>query len=615
MDRSRAITDTVKEGLGGFGRAALCAVVGWSVVLVLAGDRATWADEPTPRAHLRAWSDAALKKLAGPQGTSAFLGTLLGPDPADPTRTRLLGRPAWGLNGRKGTHVFLGQGPNKELRITGPLTLAAVVQVDAPPANKAAILSKWQLINGGRAYELGVGADLYIYFHVSASGKWDASAAEVMADRPIKPGVPYVLAGVFEPGRQLGVYINGVRADQSALGRPVPRAVFDTVTPALIGARPGGVGTSGLTGKISEVWVFDRALTPGQLEDLTRRTEVTSKVEPIPPMPQPPHDLEAVRDGVREWYRRLQAPDQPYGAYRLNPGIQPDLYASADVAWIRWMMDDLDALSDAERREWIGFIQAQQNPDGSYRHLTRHIATHAFCHATGALNMLKGRQKFAPRFLDKYRDVDGIDRWLNGIDWQHPWGASHDIWGAGVPLACTDSTPQPWRDALFAWLDAQVDPKTGMWRRGVQYDRPLEALGGAFHIWPIYAALGRDLPYPERIIDSVLAMQWANGSFDGGFGYGNMDAVWVLAYLTKRCSHRRSEVRRALERSLAGLMRAYAARHRRWLGDAHSTESRVAALAILSTVLPDQIRGRPWRNPWHRRELFVIKVAGQDPTK
>jgi hypothetical protein len=275
------------------------------------------------------------------------------------------------------------------------------------------------------------------------------------------------------------------------------------------------------------------------------------------------------------------------------------------------MMDDLNGLTDAERRAWIGYIQDQQRADGNYRHRTNHCPAHAFCHATGALNMLGGVQRHRPAFLDRYLKVESVGAWLTGINWQKPWGASHDIWGAGVPLACTPSTPQAWRDAVFAWLNEQVDPKTGMWRRGVKYTYLLEPLGGAFHIWPIYAALKREIPYPERIIDTVLAIQQADGSFDGGFGYGHMDALWALAYLTERTSHRREDVRAALDKSLKGLMRAYVRRPHQWLGDAHGTESRIASLAILSIALPHRFEGNPWRNPWHNRDLFVIKVAGK----
>lgn len=566
------------------------------------------SDEPNLVLHLQAWSKTPLRDLAGPPTTEALLGAQLHTDVSDPKPAMLLGRAAWAFRGSHNSQLFLGRGADHELDIAGPLTVAAVVQLDETPTTKTAVVSKWQLINLGRSFELGIGPDLHPHFHVSTSGMWDHEAAEIVGDRPIKLGEPYLMAGVFEPGRQLNVYVNGVRSNEQPPARPIPKKIYVSPTPVVVGTRPGSRAGSGLTGRINEIWIYNRALSERDLERLTRRADITSEVPPIPPAPKPPYRLEQLRDATRAWYRKLQTPDAQYGAYRLRPKAKPDLYASADIAWIRWMMDDLNALTPEQRRQWIDFIQDQQQRDGSYTHITNHCPTHAFCHATGALNMLGGKQRYQPKLLEPYRDIAALPRWLDGIDWTKPWGASHDIWGAGLTLACTPSTPQAWRDALFAWLDSQVDPKTGMWRRGVPVESGLELLGGAFHIWPIYAAVGRDLPHPDKVIDFVLALQRADGSFDGGFGYGNMDGAWVLAYLMERRTHRREEVRRALQRCMAGLMKAYVRRHKQWLSDAHGTESRIATVAIISEVLPELFEGRPWRNPWHRRELFVINV-------
>jgi hypothetical protein len=306
-----------------------------SIVLaavVAPGLTAGRADELRPVLHLRAADKVGLRDLAGPHVTVAYSGSQLGPDLGDPDRAQMLGRLAWGFEGRRDSQLFLAQGANDELRIKGALTLAAVVQVDELPSNKAAIISKWQLIDIGRAFELGVGQGGCIYFHVSASGMWDENAAEIVADRPVKLGVPYLVAGAFEPGQRLEVYINGIRANEEPLGRPVPQAICNVPTPVLVGSRPGMRGMFGLTGKICDVWIFDRALTAGQLRRLTRDAGVTSEVEPVPADPQPPYDLNAIRDDVRRWYGRLQDPDGPYGAYRMRPKSPPDLYASADVA-------------------------------------------------------------------------------------------------------------------------------------------------------------------------------------------------------------------------------------------------------------------------------------------
>jgi len=509
----------------------------------------------------------------------------------------------------RGTLLDLGQGEGGALRMRGALSLVAVVRMDAVPPGKVSLISKWRLTRGGRSFELGLTASRQLFFTISASGTWPERARELLSTRQLEPGEIYLVAATFEPDASMALYVNG--AESGRIADRIPGEVFDSETPVLLGNRPGAEDACAFDGIIGGAWFHPSA--PGA-EALARAAAELGLDRPPPPeleLLEPPYDLDAVRERTRDWYRRLQAPGEPYGAYRMRPGSPPDLYASADVAWIRWIQDDLD-LEAAQRREWIAYIGDQQDPgDGSYRHLTGHCATHAFCHATGALNMLGGRQRHRPALLDAYLDVEGVPAWLDGIDWVNQWGASHDVWGAGVPLVCTPSTPVEWTEAVFGWLDAEADPGTGFWRRGVEASSPMQYLGGAFHIWPLYAALERPIPHPERVIDGVLALQRPSGSFGGGFDYGNMDGVWVLQYLCERTDWRREEVLEALERNLHGLMEVYNRDPGRFFSSAHSTESRIATLAMLQAALPEAVRSAlRWRNPWHRRELFAILCRG-----
>lgn len=53
-------------------------------------------------------------------------------------------------------------------------------------------------------------------------------------------------------------------------------------------------------------------------------------------------DLDEVQEVVREWYQSLEL-EGPAGSYASWPGREEGtLYSAADVAWIRWIMDDLD---------------------------------------------------------------------------------------------------------------------------------------------------------------------------------------------------------------------------------------------------------------------------------
>lgn len=507
----------------------------------------------------------------------------------------------------RGTFLSLGQGEGGSLRFRGALTLAAVVQLDTEAPGKVSLISKWHLVRGGRSYELGVTGSGQLFFTVSASGSWPEKALELMSTRPLERGVPSAVLAVFDPGRRMALYVNGVPSGERT--DRVPDRLFDSLTPLWLGNRFGSEKACALDGRIAEVCFFDEALDAAAAAAWAGERRLRQPPAPEFPVLDPPYDLDRIADRTRAWYRRLEAPGEPYGAYRLRPWLQPDLYASADIAWIRWMMNDLD-LTDEQRGQWIRFIQDQQDPeDGSYRHITGHCATHAFCHATGALNMLGGKQRHEPRILAPYRETERVPGWLDAIDWHGQWGASHDIWGAGLPLVCTPGTQVSWKEAVFAWLDAEADPKTGFWRKGVKARSPLEYLGGAFHIWPLYAAVERPIPFPERVIDSVLALQSGNGSFGGGFDYGNMDGVWVLQYLGSRLEWRRDAVKAALEKNLHGLMDLHNRNPGRFFSSAHSTESRIATLAMLQAALPELLPSKKaWRNPWHRRELFVVRI-------
>jgi len=511
----------------------------------------------------------------------------LGPPDGSPGR-----RPEWiGVAGRRGLFFDEDQAavatfaPEVLPRIEGAVTLTARVRIDRLPREKAGIVGRWRLAAGGRSFELGVLPGGHLFFTASASGSWPREAREIRSPEPVPVGELLELGFAFAPAKSMQLLVNGEVVRVTGLG--VPGRLFAAELPIHLGCRAGG-----------KHHAFHGAITG--LRIVEGAQPMTS------PLPGPPWKLDEVREEARRWYATLRDAARPYGAYSLRPGQAPDLYASADLAWIRWMTSDLE-LTDGERAQWLDFIASCQRDDGGFRHGTGHCPTHAFCHATGAVKMLGGSHRRAPLLLEPYRDVERLPDWLDGLRWDRPWGASHDIWGAGLPIACAPETPAGWRNAFFDWCDREVDSATGYWRRGVPVDRPLEGLGGAFHIWPIYAALNRPLPHPERIIDTTLSMQQADGSFDGHFNYGHMDALWVLAHLLIRVEHRRDEVRAALERATAGLMELERYECDRFFSDAHGTLSRIASLAICYEVLPELFEASHlWRDPWARRELFAI---------
>lgn len=231
---------------------------------------------------------------------------------------------------------------------------------------------------------------------------------------------------------------------------------------------------------------------------------------------------------------------------------------------------------------------------------------------TGALNMLGGSHRHDPIFLDAFSDPAEVPDWLGSLDWVYSWGGSHSIWGVGLPMTCTPGADEVWTEALFAWLDAEVDPDAGAWRRGVPPHGQVDYLGGGFHIWTVYAANGRAVPYVERAVDTVLGLQQENGDFHERYGYGLMDGLWALQRFELETGHRAEEVLVAERRSLAALRRLVT--EGALETGTHGMLSRVASFAILQAALPEQVRSsRPWRSPWADCSLFEIHVGDEGP--
>ncbi len=171
------------------------------------------------------------------------------------------------------TRIDLGQGKDGCLRLTGALTLAAVVQLEAVPKTKTPFISKWHCAKDGRSYELGVQPDRRVFFAISESGVYDKKARELFTDRMLKVGVPYSVVGVFEPGKQMTVYINGVPSGTQR--SRVPKAVFDSETPVLLGNRPGSESGCGFDGLLAGAWIHATAAKKEVVASWTKELGLT----------------------------------------------------------------------------------------------------------------------------------------------------------------------------------------------------------------------------------------------------------------------------------------------------------------------------------------------------
>ena len=78
--------------------------------------------------------------------------------------------------------------------------------------------------------------------------------------------------------------------------------------------------------------------------------------------------MKQIRTGTLRYIESMRLPAEPYGRYRYAAGMpKPTLYSSTYAAMTRDLYRDLGSLSDAERAEWIEYLQSHQDDDGLFR--------------------------------------------------------------------------------------------------------------------------------------------------------------------------------------------------------------------------------------------------------
>ncbi|GAA5085377.1 hypothetical protein GCM10025760_04190 [Microbacterium yannicii] len=137
------------------------------------------------------------------------------------------------------------------------------------------------------------------------------------------------------------------------------------------------------------------------------------------------------------------------------------------------------------------------------------------------------------------------------------WNAGHHIDGFGTAILWTRRAGHPIpagvEEALFGWLVMNADPHTGMWGAPTADGGVLPLVNGSYRATRgTFAQFGMPLPYPERVIDTVLR----HARDPRWFAAGARNACNVLdvahpLWLTRATGYRGEEVRALAARLLS----------------------------------------------------------------
>jgi hypothetical protein len=338
-----------------------------------------------------------------------------------------------------------------------------------------------------------------------------------------------------------------------------------------------------------------------------------------------PLRLDLVQADVMGYCEAVRDKQGPYGCYRGGAGARPDLYASCDVAEMRAIMGEglNNSLSDPQRRQWIHHINSfvdrrpDRPADGGYFDTHGHSTLHANGMVLSALGTLGGRQALPVRLYDEFNRPENVVAWLEKIDWTNQWRASHLFWGGMIPFSLSRHCPPGWTDVVFSWLNANLDPRSGWWRRGTPHADRHQPLGGSVHILPLYQHHGRPFPYPERVIDSVLSLQLENGRWlDTAdvhvMSYLELDALYALEYMRSLApDYRRSDISRSAER-YARLVTTYYQSSRTELFSLHPhlVLAAVGTFGLLQRLAPDRVVAKArWTDIFSDRRFYNTRAV------
>ncbi|MCP2638207.1 acyltransferase [Microbacterium sp. HD4P20] len=137
------------------------------------------------------------------------------------------------------------------------------------------------------------------------------------------------------------------------------------------------------------------------------------------------------------------------------------------------------------------------------------------------------------------------------------WGAGHHVDGFGTAVLWTRRAGHPIpsgvEEALFGWLLTHADPQSGMWGSASPTEGLLPVVNGFYRATRgTFAQFGMPLPYPERVIDTVLR----HARDPRWFAPGARNACNVLdiahpLWLTRATGYRGDEVRDLASRLLS----------------------------------------------------------------
>lgn len=348
----------------------------------------------------------------------------------------------------------------------------------------------------------------------------------------------------------------------AAVADPAPAVNADATSAAGAGSVPAPTGApvSGPAGA--------QATSPAEAPGLTAAAPPASGADDIAGLAERVAEL-AARARAEASALLQRAWNDDLGMFADRPGTVPTIRAQADAIEVADLLLGT-APPQAPADEQIRRLQNWQDAaTGAVAPLDangRQQAGLGFSHGDVAYHVLSvgygldllGSAFPAPLTWVTAATPERVVEFCESLPWgSDAWNAGHHIDGFGTALLWTRRAGHPIpvgvEEALFGWLTLNADPHTGMWGAATADGGLLPVVNGFYRASRgTFAQFGLPLPYPERVIDTVLR----HARDPRWFAPGARNACNVLdvahpLWLTRGAGYRSEEVRGLAARLLS----------------------------------------------------------------
>ena len=286
-------------------------------------------------------------------------------------------------------------------------------------------------------------------------------------------------------------------------------------------------------------------------------------------------------------------------------------YGCADAVNILYTINEFYCDADT-RAARIKVLQAFQDKESGMFHEETHHTIHTTAHCTAALQLFDAKTLYPLTYLHQFTERDALYKFLEEeVDWNEPWSESHKGAGIYAALVNADEMTPEFQKNYFDWFWSNTDETTGFWKKGYAERAPLTSerypngrnnpsalfgfMAGGFHYLFNHEYAKMPLRYPEKVIDSCIAMYTENGlptNFAKRANFIEVDWLYCINRASRQTAHRRDEVIALIEDfaiRITDFLKKADWEKDDTLNDLHLLFGTCCALAELQAALPGKI--------------------------